>query len=92
MTRQFERFASYLKVADKMINEATKDRVAETAQVLAVELAHYRSIFGEMPDAKVYEVLAIETLTDAQAQELADGCEILIRAMNALNQPGQAIH
>lgn len=92
MTRQFERFATYLKVADKMIHEASKDRVAETAQVLAVELAHYRSIFGEMPDSKVYEVLATETLTDAQAEELADGCEILIRAMNALNQPGHSLH
>ena len=75
-----------------MIHEASKDRVAETAQVLALELAHYRAIFGEIPDAKVYELLAAETITDAQAEEMADGCEVLIRTMYALDIPASSVH
>ena len=44
MSQEFERFATYLKVSDRLIEDATKEDMAETARVLALHLAHYQKI------------------------------------------------
>ena len=48
MSQEFERFAAYLKVSDRLIEDASKEEIAEVARVLALHLAHYQ---------KKYEVL-----------------------------------
>ena len=42
MSQEFERFAAYLKVLDRLIEDASKDEIAEVARVLALHLAHYQ--------------------------------------------------
>ena len=43
MSQEFERFGAYLKVADMLIEPASKEDMAETARVLALHLAHCRA-------------------------------------------------
>lgn len=88
-TTEFERFAAYLKIADKMIEQASKDDIADTARVLALHLAHYRAQHGEIPLKKSFELLLTETLSDEQAGELADGFEVLIAVMKTLATPAE---
>ena len=42
MSQEFERFAAYLKVSDRLIEDASKEEIAEVARVLALHLAHYQ--------------------------------------------------
>ena len=84
MSEEFERFAAYLRVADKMIEQASKDEIADAARILALELSHYRAKFGEMSANKAYELLTSETVSDEQAGDMAGGFEVLIKTMYAL--------
>jgi hypothetical protein len=42
MTNDFQDFVTYLGVSDKLIEQATKEEVAEVARVLTLHVAHYR--------------------------------------------------
>ena len=87
MSQEFERFATYLKVSDRLIEDATKEDIAEVARVLALHLAHYRAAHGEIPLAKTFDLLTRETLDDQQPGELADGFGVLIKVMQTLATP-----
>ena len=92
MSEVFERFGVCLKVADMMIEQASKEEVAETARVLALHLAHYRARYDEIPLKKAFDLLLTETVSDEQAGELADGFEVLIKVMQTLSSPAQGAH
>ena len=87
MSQEYERFAAYLTIADKMIEQASKEDVTETARILALHLAHYRAAHGEIPLKKSFDLLLTETLTDEQAGELADGFGVLIAVMKTVATP-----
>ena len=40
-------FATYLARADALIEQATKEEVAEVPRVLALHVAHYRQRYGD---------------------------------------------
>jgi len=43
------RFNQYLTLADQLASVATKDDLAECARLLAINVAHYQSAYGELP-------------------------------------------
>ena len=49
MSQEFERFATYLKVSDRLIEQASEEDMAETARVLALHLAHYQKKYHAIP-------------------------------------------
>jgi hypothetical protein len=42
-------FEQYYKMADQLIEQATKEQLAECARLLALNLAHHQSKHGEIP-------------------------------------------
>ena len=42
-------FEQYYKLADMLIEKATKEQLAEGSRLLALNLAHYRARHGELP-------------------------------------------
>ena len=92
MAQEVERFGVYLKVADQLIERASKAEIADVARILALHLAHYRAKHGEIPLKKSFELLLTETLSDEQAGELADGFEVLIAVMKTLGTPVEGAH
>ena len=42
-------FQQYYRLADILIEQASKEQLAECARLLALNLAHYQGRFGEMP-------------------------------------------
>lgn len=44
-----EDFQSYYRLADLLIEQASKEQVAECARLLALNLAHYKWLYGEVP-------------------------------------------
>ena len=77
----YGRLAEYLKLTDKMIDEASKDAIAEAARMLAVQVGHYQRKFGNLPFEEAMELLESESLDEEQAGWVADGLEILAVAI-----------
>jgi hypothetical protein len=61
-----------------LIEKASKEQLAECSRLLALNLAHYKARYGELP---LDETLAFVDMTEpneAQGQLLADGMETLV--------------
>ncbi len=86
-------FAQYSKLADMLIAQATKEQIAECARLLALNLAHYKIKYGELPlDETLAMVDAVEP-NDEQAVMLACGMENLVGVLGAVcSGLGEARH
>ena len=73
----FERFKQYYRLIERMIEEVEKEVLAEAARILAMNVAHYRSKYGEIPLEESIALLNAVTINDSQAKLLADGMENL---------------
>ena len=87
MSQEFERFATYLKVSDRLIDDATKEQIGEVARVLALHLAHYQTKYDAIPVQESLKLMLTETIDDSQAGALADGFEVLIEVIRAVATP-----
>ncbi len=68
----------YYKLADQLIEKATKDDLAETARILAVNLSHYQMKYGELPLDETMALIDTDKPNDAQTEMLANGMKNLI--------------
>jgi hypothetical protein len=85
-------FKQYYKLADMLIQKATKEQLAECARLLALNLAHYKAMHGEIP---LDETRALVDMTEpeAQAQLLTDGMETLVGVLgNVCSGLGEEKH
>ena len=86
MSEAIARFASFLQLSDAMLARAERDDLEECARILAVQCAHYRAKFGELPMADALDVLASETMNDEQAKWIGDGLEMVVSVLGMLEQ------
>jgi hypothetical protein len=86
-------FEQYYKLADQLIEKVSKEDLAECARLLALNVAHYQSKYGELP---LDETLAMIGMTNPNADQLklmADGMEILVGVRgNVVSGIGQERH
>ena len=88
MSPAVERFLACLKISDDLVRHASKEELADLARVLALNIAQYRTQFGDIPVGESLKLLLdTQTLGDDQAKALADGFEVLITVMKALATP-----
>ncbi len=87
MTDDIQRFAAYLKSSDALIEQASKEEIANTARVLAFHLGHYRTRYGDIPTTESLHLLTIDTITDEMAVTLVSGLEALIEVLKAMGSP-----
>lgn len=71
-------FAQYYKLADKLIEKVSKEDLAETARLLALNIAHYKSKYGELPLEETLSMLSIPQPNDEQIEILSSGMEIFV--------------
>jgi hypothetical protein len=90
VSQEFERFAAYLKLSDQLMEQASKEDIAEVARVLALHVAHYQSKHGAIPIDQSLDLLAAETISDETARTLADGFAVLVEVLKALGAPSGA--
>lgn len=86
MSEAIERFAGLLQLSDKMLARAERQDLEECIRLLAVYCAEYRSKFGILPFTGSLDLLSRETIDDDQATCLADGWEIIVGMLRALEQ------
>ena len=97
MNDNVERFAEYLKTSDALLEQASKEEIADTARVLAFHLGHYRTRYGDIPTTESLHLLSIDTITDEVAVPLVSGLEALIEVLKAMGllegqRSGEARH
>jgi hypothetical protein len=86
MFEPIARFAAFLKLSDEFLARAERDDLEECARILAVQCAHYKAKFGELPMLDAHEVLSSETMNDEQAKWIADGFEMVVGVLGVLEQ------
>jgi hypothetical protein len=65
-------------LTDQLLDKASKEDIAETARLLAVNLAHYKIKYGELPLDETLAMLDIEKPNAEQTDMLVNGMENLI--------------
>ena len=87
------RFTEHYKLADLLIDQASKEQLAECARLLALNLAHYQGLYGEVPLSDTLALLDATEPNDEQALLLTDGMEVLIGVLGSvLSGLGEAKH
>ena len=87
MNKDFLKFTTYLAASDELIEQASKEEIAEVARVLALHVAHYRARYGDVSIDESLEMLRTEKISDDMAKTLADGFGVLVEVLKALGTP-----
>ncbi len=66
-------FKDYYKRLDEMIAESTKADLAECARLLALNIAHYKAKYGELPLEEHQAMLEANDIDKEMAKLLASG-------------------
>ena len=90
-TDVFREFKAYWELSEQMIGDATKDDLAETARVLAIQVAHYARKFGELPVPDLNRLLTMMNLDDDGVALLRDGSQALVGVLAILTADGEAV-
>ena len=86
-------FAQYNKLADLLIEKVSKDDIAECARLLALNVAHYQSKYGELPLDEKLALIGMTKPNEEQIQLMTDGMEILVGVLgNVVSGIGQERH
>ena len=69
-----------------LIEQSSKDLVAETARVLALMVTGYEVKFGQIPAEESLRLLRVEKLTDEGARMLGSGLETPVGVLGTLRE------
>ena len=75
-----------LQASDKLIEQATKEEVAEVARVLA-HVTHYQAPYADLSIEESLEMLRTERVSEEQAKILADGFGVLVAVLKVFGTP-----
>jgi hypothetical protein len=86
-------FAQYNKLADQLIEKVSKEDMAECARLLALNVAHYQTKYGELPLDETLAMIGMIKPNEEQLQLMTDGMEILVGMLgNVVSGVGQERH
>ena len=79
-------FQQYLKVADQLTSVASKEDLAECARLLAINIAHYQSKYGQLPLDVTLAMAYADKPNQAQLDLMARGFETLLGVLGGIVQ------
>jgi hypothetical protein len=86
-------FQQYYKLADQLIEKVSKDDLAECARLMALNVAHYQSKYGELPLDETLAMINTDRPNEAQVKMLTSGMEIFVGVLgNVVSGVGQERH
>lgn len=74
----FAEFKAYWKLSDELVAKATKEQLAETARILALQSAHYVRKYGEHPLPALFDLLKSTRLDPSKVELLRDGTQAFV--------------
>ena len=78
------RFNDYLTLADQLTNVASKEDLAECARLLAINIAHYESKYGQLPLDETLAMACADKPNDEQIKLLTSGLEALVGVLGSV--------
>ncbi len=81
----YARLAEFIKLTDRMIDDASKEAVVQAARMLAIQVGHYHRKYGLISLDETMALLDAEELSEEQAEWVADGLENLAVALATLD-------
>lgn len=81
-----QKFRQYLSLADQLANFATKEDLAECARLLAINLAHYESVYGYLPLDETLALAYADEPNEAQLKLLTRGMETMVGVLGGIVQ------
>jgi phosphoserine phosphatase len=76
-----EDFRAYTRLADALIDRATKDQLADVARLLALNIGWYQQRYGDVPRDALLKMGRAETLDDAALALVSAGMQNLVSAL-----------
>lgn len=76
-----EDFTAYARLAEALIGKATKDQLAEVAQILALNIGYYHEKYGDVPQETLLRMVRAEALDDETKRLLLHGMQNLVSAL-----------
>jgi hypothetical protein len=80
----------YLQLADNLVELAVKKELAECARLLAMNIAHYKMKYGELPLEEPFAVTYAEELNDQQRELVINGMDtmagVLVSVIQGLDE------
>jgi hypothetical protein len=84
----FQEFGGYWKLSEKLVNEASKEDLAEVARIFALQAAQYARMYGELPIPDMDNLIASLENDNEALELLRDGAKafvgVLAMATNGL--------
>lgn len=88
-----EVFERYYELSDSLIEQASKEELAESARLLALNCAHYQIRHGEIPLDETVAMLDATRLNEEQLKLLVLGMQNLAGVLgNVISGLGEAKH
>lgn len=81
-----ELFKQTLKLSDQLVQFASKEDIAECARLLAINIAHYESVYGALPLDETLELAYTEEPNQSQIDLLSKGMETMIGVLGGIVQ------
>ena len=79
-------FKQYLDLADQLTQVASKEDLAECARLLALNVAHYESKYGQLPLDETLAMLEAEEPNQEQLELMTKGMETMVGVLGSLIQ------
>jgi hypothetical protein len=78
---ELEDFPAYSRLADALIERATKDQLADVARLLALNCGYYQQRHGDVPQDTLLKMVRAETLDQDTLALLSAGMQNLVAAL-----------
>ncbi|HQS58343.1 MAG: hypothetical protein B7Y56_09790 [Gallionellales bacterium 35-53-114] len=77
-------FQQYNKLAEQLIEKVSKDDLAECARLLAMNIAHYQSKYGELPLEDTLAMLGVAKPNKEQVELITNAMEIFVGVLGSV--------
>ena len=71
-------------LVDQLVEVAEKEDIAECARLLAMNVAHYKKRYGELPLEDHLAMVTSDEISDQQAELVIDGMETLAGTLRSV--------
>lgn len=78
------RFKQYLGLADQLLSVSSKEDIAQCARLLAINIAHYQSVYGDLTLDETLNAAYSDQPNQAQIDLIANGMETLVGVLGGL--------
>ena len=76
-----EDITAYARLADELIEKATKDQLADAVRLLALNIGYYHEKHGDVPQEVLVGMVRADTLSDESKRLLLHGMQNLVSAL-----------